>query len=245
MTIAPICGTDITEQEARSLVEQVRSDIETLQVTIRALYGGRAWLALGYESWADLCRAELPTIHDTADHTDIRSGLYVRLRIDGLSNRAIASATGTSEATVRRRLAAATASNDAVELPATITGIDGRERAAVAHQRQSAEDIRDWMGTVPPGESVAAVQTPNETNQQSDGSTYVREFVGLVENDCSTALEQLTDLLDIESLTLVLSRYSDDSLKVSDRSEAIAGLRNGQERINAAFNEMIARLEAA
>lgn len=57
-----------------------------------------------------------------------KQALYIELRKQGMSYREIADATGVADTTVMRNVA--TAANAAVELPETIIGKDGKERAA-------------------------------------------------------------------------------------------------------------------
>jgi N6-adenosine-specific RNA methylase IME4/ParB-like chromosome segregation protein Spo0J len=73
---------------------------------------------------------------------EARQARALKLRQRGQSYRQIAEKIGASEATIRRDVEAATASNDAVDLPETIRGKDGKERAA---SKPKAHPETDWF----------------------------------------------------------------------------------------------------
>lgn len=114
--------SDLTVDEARTIlgridarVEQTREDIHADVVT---LWNGRAWLALGFESWHAMCDAK-PILHLALPKPE-RVALVTDLREQGMSTRAIGSALGISQATAAR---AARESNDS---PAPVVGLDGK-----------------------------------------------------------------------------------------------------------------------
>lgn len=134
---------DLTAEEARQVVTRIRQCVEIALVEIKRAYLGRAWVALGYESWDAMCAAEIGAVQLPRDE---RKEAAAELRAEGMSTRAIASATGSSEATVRRDLAGASddAPQDAeivdaevIELPTKkITGTDGKNYTSASPSKE-------------------------------------------------------------------------------------------------------------
>lgn len=114
-----------TAEEAREVTDRIRTGMESVYHLIRSAYRGRAWAALGYGSWDEYVTREFGNLH-LRPPLEERQQVMVSLREVGMSTRAIATATQVSEATVRRDLASATASNDAVEDVAAVTGVNGK-----------------------------------------------------------------------------------------------------------------------
>lgn len=136
---------DLTAEEAELLLSQTLAAAEMTVAGVTRLYLGRAWIALGFESWDDLCEKRASHLRMMRWPREERQEIVASLRESGLSTRAIAAVTGDSEATVRRDLSGA--SNDApapapVDAPwtpdiadvpepeevakVTITGTDGK-----------------------------------------------------------------------------------------------------------------------
>jgi hypothetical protein len=133
----------------------------------------RAWLALGYDSWEDLCDSlELPRLE-----RDDRRAAVGAMRAAGMSTRAIGAAVGASDGTVRNDLNA-TAQDYAVEQPEKVTGLDGKDRPAtrpepdpeieVELSAEAAGRIRraafeaDWAKAMSKLANVPADITPEE-----------------------------------------------------------------------------------
>lgn len=112
-----------TAGEARTLTDRIKLAVEGIWELVKVAYEGRAWVALGYESWDDYCTREFGSSRIRLPREE-RGEVVASLRESGLSTRAIAAATGESEATVRRSLA--TAPNDAVGHDRPVTGVNGK-----------------------------------------------------------------------------------------------------------------------
>lgn len=108
--------------------------------TVLALWEARAWEMLHYDSWESLCDSRGWTKRVALPRPERRE-VVATLRQEGMSTRAIASATGSSEATVRRDIQAGGASNDA-----PVRGTDGKTYAP----------------TVPVRPTVVSTPTPDE-----------------------------------------------------------------------------------
>ena len=94
---------DMTADEAREITEAIKATVERAWVLIVDAYHRRAWLALGYPTWDAYCVKEFNTA-PLAVPREERSEMVRSLRQAGLSQRAIASATGVSQKTVDRDL---------------------------------------------------------------------------------------------------------------------------------------------
>lgn len=126
--MSEIANSAFSEAEARELTEELKGDYGALQVKISTAWQGRIWLALGYESWQDYLDEEFKDV-SLRPPRELEEQVVAELRSAGMSTRGIASATEMSEPTVRRRIEA-TASNDAVEMPDRVIGLDGKSRPA-------------------------------------------------------------------------------------------------------------------
>lgn len=114
---------DMTADEARAAVDAIRQDIDTMIVRLNELWSRRAWLALGYESWGDLCAIEFPNRQLPRDR---RGEAIGELRAEGMSTRAIGDALGVSHPTVLNDLAGGQHLP-----PAVIVGTDGKRYSSV------------------------------------------------------------------------------------------------------------------
>lgn len=93
--LVPTIGAD----EARERLARVRAHVEQAGTDLTALYQGRAWLALGHDSWESLCDAELGGVRIALPRAERRE-VVAGMREAGMPVRAIAAATGVSVGTV-------------------------------------------------------------------------------------------------------------------------------------------------
>jgi hypothetical protein len=96
---------DLTEAEALDITSKIARTGEHLSALIQSAWRGRVWVALGHNSWAEwaevhLAGMQLPRIE--------RREVVAELHAEGMSNRAIATAIGVDEITVRRQVSGAT-----------------------------------------------------------------------------------------------------------------------------------------
>lgn len=119
-------GPGLTPDEARALTDEIRGRMEDIAPLVTRAFEGQAWKALGYDSWAEYVAGEFggPLRLGRED----RQQVVTELRRAGLSTRAIGTALGVSHPTVMADIGAT--GKDLPDLPATVTGLDGRERAA-------------------------------------------------------------------------------------------------------------------
>jgi hypothetical protein len=139
----------LSESAARALTEKIRASVGDLMVLIARAWQGRAWSALGYESWADYIKGEFNHAPLSLPREE-RKAVVALLRGQGMSTRAIGAATGASDFTVRNDLSGARnhapdleADEDALaeELiaaePRPITGLDGKTYYPATTQKDS------------------------------------------------------------------------------------------------------------
>jgi hypothetical protein len=117
---------DLSVNEATAITDRIKSKMADMITLVAKAHIGRVWIALGYESWADYIKGEF-------DHAplslprDERRAVVSLLRGQGMSTRAIGSATGVHKDTVINDLA--TGENSPVDGDIVqVTGLDGRNR---------------------------------------------------------------------------------------------------------------------
>jgi hypothetical protein len=109
----------MTPDEARELVESIRAGLTDLAERIREAYEARAWVALGYSSWAIMCQQEF------GGGIQLPSGkrreVVAELASAGMSQRAIGHALNTPRTTIEEDLQV-----DGNRPPAPVLGLDGK-----------------------------------------------------------------------------------------------------------------------
>ncbi len=128
------------EGEARELTAAIRQVGDSMWELVQTAYRGRAWAALGYETWDEYCAGEFAGTRLALPRED-RQEVVQSMRESGMSTRAIATATGVGKGTVHRELASAP--NGAV---APIIGVNGKQyqpAPSVAHVAHNSGD-NEW-----------------------------------------------------------------------------------------------------
>jgi hypothetical protein len=92
---------DLTAAEARALTDRIRGTLTVAHDLIASAYTGRAWVALGYESWDAYCAGEFTEARMVRLEREQRREIVASMRSVGMSTRAIASGLGVSRETVR------------------------------------------------------------------------------------------------------------------------------------------------
>jgi hypothetical protein len=130
--------TDLGADEARELTDQIRTGLGTLRELITRAYLGRAWIALGYESWDAYCIREFETSWLRVPREE-RPEMVTSLRHAGLSIRAIASATGAGVGTIHREIEAGAAAR-ALGVPSG-TPAESVDEEQIGDADQIAEEL--------------------------------------------------------------------------------------------------------
>lgn len=114
-------------EEAEELTRKIRVELVSAHSLIVEAFRSRAWAVLGYDSWDAYCQGEFEGM-SLQPPRDERLQVIQSMREEGMSSRAIASATNLSQSMVTRELSrsqgASGESNDSAEMP--IIGLDGK-----------------------------------------------------------------------------------------------------------------------
>lgn len=113
----------ITEEEARDLTDRIRAGIDDVWDLVVEAHERNAWKALGYPNWDAYHEAEFGDLKVRPSRLD-RPQVVQKLRDAEMSTRAIGTAVGASEGTVRGNLSGA--QNYAPDAKTQVTGRDGR-----------------------------------------------------------------------------------------------------------------------
>jgi predicted transcriptional regulator len=96
-----VTNADLTAEQARALTDEIRTQADILVPLVIEAYRGRAWRALGYESWDAYRAAEFPAVRVAVE---ARPGVARELRGAGMSQRQVAGVLGVSHQTVGRSI---------------------------------------------------------------------------------------------------------------------------------------------
>jgi len=96
----------LTEAGARKLIGELRDCLALSDDLLVRAYTGRAWEALGYESWEALCAAEIPEFRMLKLKTAARRQRVAALKAEGANIPEMVAATNSSLGSVHRDLVA-------------------------------------------------------------------------------------------------------------------------------------------
>lgn len=150
----------MSESDARALIDSLKQAVEIAERQIIRAWEGRAWLALGYESWDEMAAVEFSS-HYIKIAPDERRAKAIEMAKVGMSTRAIGSALGVSKSTISDDLrcpesdtspdddrAVPSAEPPEAE-PSQVTGLDGKTypkpapKPALTREEQRAIDIEE------------------------------------------------------------------------------------------------------
>lgn len=144
-----------TQEQARALTNRIKVAVEGTWLLIQEAYTSRAWAALGYDTWDAYCTTEFGTARLRLPREE-RQEVVASLRENGLSVRAIASATGVNKETVSRDLQVS-----GIQTPAVVTGADGKTYAPARPAPQTDAALLAGDGwQQPEGSGFEAAVTP-------------------------------------------------------------------------------------
>lgn len=94
----------LTEVGARRLTARIRDALAVADDLLAQAYQGRAWEALGYDSWPAYCAGELPELRFLKLRAEARRERVRALRNEGATIPDVVAATGSSLGTIHRDL---------------------------------------------------------------------------------------------------------------------------------------------
>lgn len=207
MSAALESSGDLTHEQARAVVGRIRQHVACTAAEVKVAYEGRAWIALGYESWGALCEVEFADFRLTSE---ARHALVADLRTDGMSTRAIAAVAGVDRRTVRRDLAdvgrdAPRDSDDepvdaeVIEARPIVVGLDGKR-----YPPPAPRPAPDWRS-----------DDPADVHEG-----HIRRSVKRLEMFCSS-WHQFRDLRDLPDREEILARLVDSDRQIIAAAEEI------------------------
>ena len=110
----------LDKSTAESLVNEIVDLDKKIEAAVWALWNGRGWIALGYSSWGDMCDARFNSTFIRIPR-ERRQEVVCSLAEKGMSTRAIGSALGVSDFTVRKDK-----KDSGASFIAPVTGTDGK-----------------------------------------------------------------------------------------------------------------------
>lgn len=139
-----------SRSEAEDRAERIRTALSVSWDLIKDAWKAFDWRALGYPSWDAYCDGEFGTSRIRLPREERRE-VVSSMREIGMSTRAIASATGTSQSTVDR-----TISSDPNGSVGEVTGVNGKTYSSSQPERPRA--------TAMPQSDLDALNTPPATS---------------------------------------------------------------------------------
>lgn len=126
MTAEVVAVQDLSAAEARELTDKIRTTLQFGHKLISEAFMGRAWVALGYESWDSYCAGEFTEARMIRLDREQRREIVADLRVQGMSTRAIGTALGVHHDTVAEDVRAVAGVGNPTP---RITGSDGKSYA--------------------------------------------------------------------------------------------------------------------
>jgi hypothetical protein len=152
---------NMTDAEARAAVDAIKQDFDNLVVKITELWKRKAWVALGYSDWEAMCAKEFGKRQLPEPK---RRQTHAQLRATGMSQRAIAAATGSSKRTVERDLMPTGSFEPVGPAPKIVTGTNGKQYSPTqpvslekAKKQAAAKAIRSRPNPPDPDEPTTMV----------------------------------------------------------------------------------------
>lgn len=143
------------EADARDLIDSLKQAVEIAERQIIRAWQGRAWLALGYESWDEMIAAEF-TSHYIKIAPDERRAAAIEMAKHGMSTRAIAPALGVSHQTVANDLAAGVkdltpgeADEEDADAEPELREVTGRDGKTYTVTPKAADPVADAIAEFP------------------------------------------------------------------------------------------------
>lgn len=132
--------TILTRAGAQRLVARIRKQALTLDADLLRAWEGRAWEALGLESWAEFCQQITVDLAFVRLTIPARESVVLTLIQGGASERDVAAAVGTSPATIHADVDRLVAGGRLTK-PEKVRGADGVLRPATVAPVESTTSV--------------------------------------------------------------------------------------------------------
>lgn len=197
MSDVELRGDTLDADEARELIDGIKTRVADVWRSVTIAYTGRAWVSLGYPSWDSMCETEFDGARIRLPREE-RTEVIGSLREAGMSIRAITAATGLATNTVRSQLSQ-------IDTPTAVTGKDGKSYPATRPTPVVADDGDPWDDTIAPDspadmtagvEPVGASVPPAPSSEHRQGGTEATpadEVDGYLDALVSPSVEDLFD----------------------------------------------------
>jgi hypothetical protein len=205
-TVDSFAVQSITESDARSLVDRIRSHINDARALVLELYEKEGWKALGYKNWTECTEREFPVssrhvfrLLDAAQtERNITDQLTSKRPIAESVLRPLASLEPDQQ---REAWASATASNPkptAAQVEKAVESLTGKQGA---RSRLLPQDL-------------ARIETEDRERQQRERATILFYQCVLLFDPCAMGVEALTDhLLAVVDLKILPERLLKERLE--------------------------------
>jgi hypothetical protein len=132
----------ITAEQAKELTERIRATLADAWKLILEAWECNAWYVLGYKNWDAYCVAEFGVARLRIPLAERRAAVG-SMREAGMSLRVIGVSLGYDDSTVRRDIQALTDAGE-TNLPATVTGTNGRTYEATNGRKGPRGGVREY-----------------------------------------------------------------------------------------------------
>lgn len=199
--VDPFAVQSITESDARSLVERIRSHINEARALVLELYEKEGWKALGYKSWTECTEMEFPVssrhVFRLLDAAQTERNITDQLVSKGPIAESVLRPLASLEPDQQREAwAAATASNPKPTAAQVEKAVEGISRRRHAQPRVSPQDL-------------ARIET-----EDRERATILFYQCVLLFDPCAMGVEALSDhLLAVVDLKILPERLLKERLE--------------------------------
>jgi len=202
----------LSADDARAITDRIRLAVEATWELIAEAYQREVWTSLGYGSWDDYCQREFGSARIKLPREE-RPDVVGSLREAGLSQRAIAAATGVAQSTVHEDLSSGDRNRSPDETDqegdvSTVKGTDGRTYKAKRN---------------PPGVTVRKAQELADSGQSRE---QIAEAVGVTKQHIGNLVNAGRLTVPADATNLKTHAHRSDRI-VSESAIALEGVAMG------------------
>lgn len=235
---------ELTAENARELTRKIRVGLEGTYALIIDAFKGRAWTALGYPTWDAYCQGEFGALSLQPPREE-RQQVILSLRESGMSTRAIASATDTSQSQVIRELRSIPRESFGSPEGSTI-GLDGKTYTQKPEPAfydvmlddslldMSADDM--GIGIKSERQAPRIIEKPQGIVFPTDKATPASEQGELFS---ATKLVKVSESITISSSVLANAKFDLEAISDQDREAILGNLQDAVDRLNGLLDRLV------